>query len=736
VTDNIRELRFVPTRHRTFLLLLFCVVAALLLALTWDLRPYPLSAGVDDSRYVLSAHYLKLLPGKLINASPPLDWLGPYDPTTLVKRPGFSILLAVLSALGLPYLQTVLLLHVIAVGVLARALLRLKYSRVSVAAMFVVGSFFPTLYDANAVRMIREVATGALEVGIMGLCVSLFTVKARRPVGILYSPSFIVLLFLLCLHWSMREEAVLLLPAVIALVSGALWFRDTHGTRHKMVLLLIGALLVVLPSQLVYLCFARLNKASYGVSFVNEISEGNFPRAVNALKRVQESPCDNGLMTADEAQKVLEVSPSFGSVGQTIKAVATQVPNMTYSDAFAIMRISAIQDETISHSPDLTQTLFGRIADEVETACETKRLKCGSHILKGIIPLLCQSQWPLVPSTFMGYLTSHIARLSHSGLSPYSAAVPRLNRLSPAQLESFEDIANQKMAGRDAERVEFSQPASIGVLQRQDYRRSRVSSLYQKVMPWLMAVGVAVLLSRLLFWPDRDRPWSILILAALAAHVLLRVAVFSYFSAVDGYLNSRYISVCYPVAAAFAGLAPAELFRLFRRAGSRDIKLDAKARANPLLTSIAAILALLVASGFVFAGLRTGLPLAEVSPTLLDGQLRGEAGKESMTLNGQSIQILAQPQGWLGGEAGWMLGETAIFDGWCKDAASGRPAKALLIFVDGRLVSQSVPSLAVPSVEAGFPSGAHAGFDARLPRRLLVDRVVRVFALLDGNRAV
>jgi uncharacterized membrane protein YjjB (DUF3815 family) len=576
-----------------------------------------------------------------------------------------------------------------------------------------------------------------LEIAILGLCISLFTVKKQRALEIFWSPAFLVMLLLLGLHWSMREEAALLLPAVWILTCGALWVRSKDNLRYKAALIAVATLLVLLPGEVAYFGVVRLNRASYGVSLANEISEGSFPRAVGALKSVQESPCDHTLMTADETQKILAVSPSFAGVGNVLKAVVSQKPDITYTDAFAIMRISALQDETIRSSPLLTQDLFTRIANEVQTACKSGALKCAKPASSGIVPLLCRSQWSLVSSTFIGYLTEHIARLSDSGLSPLSSRLPGIGRLSPSMLGMFEEIAAQKMAGRDSGLVEYSQPASLQLLQKQDFRRWRVADLYRSVMPWLMAIGACILSLRLLFWSDRERPWTLIILVALAGHVLCRAAAFSYLSAVDGYLNNRYISVCYPVAAAFAALASSEWIRIFhsRRVDLRGIQMElsqTRARGFPLASAIVAVL---VGAGFIYAGSRSGIPLSEPEPVLLEGKLNMISGHEYMTLHGQPIQLLNGVHGWLGQEAGGLLGESAIFDGWCKDVANDQPAKALLIYADGQLINESPLSVPWIEVEGRFPEGAHAGFNVSVPRALIRSRKVRFFALLTNNRA-
>jgi hypothetical protein len=184
--------------RRSFVLLLFTGVGGLLLALTWDLRPFPLAALVDDYRYILSAHEIKISVWELLHNRNITPWLGSYEPTTLFKRPGISVVLAALSALHLPFIQTTLLLYLIFIAIMADSLLRLNYSRITVAALFLVCGLMPTLYDSNAVRVIREITTAALEMGILALCIRLFSVSARTrtTLRLFCSPTFIVLFIL------------------------------------------------------------------------------------------------------------------------------------------------------------------------------------------------------------------------------------------------------------------------------------------------------------------------------------------------------------------------------------------------------------------------------------------------------------------------------------------------------------------------------------------------------------
>lgn len=727
-----------PGRKRVaFVLLLFASVGTLLLWLTWDLRPYPISANVDDYRYVVSADHIKDAPWKLwkvaTGRSPSLEWLGPYDPTTLFKRPGLSIILAVFTLLHLPFLQTTLLLHLAALALLSNALLRLNYPRTVVAGVFLVCGLIPTLYDSNAVRVLREIPTGSLEVAIFGMCVWVFTIEADRTADLLKSRAFLVLLLLLALHWTMREETVLFLVPVLLLVNAALWLRVRTTFRKKLTLAAVVSVLLLSPSWLAYASIASLNKVSYGLFLVNDVSEGSFPKAISELRRVDETPCDHGFMSAEEVDKVMDVSPAFRVVGESLATALSVRPDMTYTDAFPNLRLGALGESDIGRSPQLTQDLFSRIAAEVRSACREGLLHCAPWASGSIVPLLCSSHWTQVPGNFKGYLIDRIARMWNNGFSPLSSAEPDMPRLHPDVLANFEATTRQKMSGRNGDRIEFSQPASLEVLVRQDFRRAAVGRIYLRFMPWLMLAGALSLLARLPFWRDTRRPWWLVILVGAGGYMVLRAMVFGYLSTIDGSLNNRYISVGYPVAGIFAVLAAAEAryllpfgdkSRTSRRAG-REISVV------PLT-----VIAGLVTLAFIYAGARDGKePDYEAPIAPVEGRLVEQGEARFIELDGRRLSILPEMQGGLYGEAGWLMGETAVFDGWAVDAAADRPAEAVLVFIEGELVATTSLTEEVPSLASELPAGARAGFTVDLPWRAVNGHRVRLFALLEGDHA-
>ena len=717
-----------------FVLGLFALVGAGLLILTWDLRPFPIAARVDDFRYVISGKFLKTAVSEWITQGELGPWLGPYDPTTLFKRPGISLILAALSALNLPFIQTTLILYLLGLAILAAGLLRVGYPRIAVAALFLVTALIPTLYDANAVRVIREVATGALELAIFGLAIRLFSLEARSLGRFLSSGTFFGLLALVALHWSIREEAVLLLFPLLLLVNGALWLQGSGGLSHKLAAAVLASVLLLAPSQLVYFAFSGLNRASYGISLVNDVSEGTFPAAVSALKGVEESPCDHTLISAVEVRKVADVSPSFKVVAEHQFQAVHLRPDLIYTDGFGGLRVRALEDPDIRSSAVSTQEFFRSIADEVSSACKEGRLKCASRVSGGIVPILCAEHWRIVPANFWGY-TREIATLSNAGFDPLWSGTSGGEKFTPEEIAIFEEMVSQPLAGRKGEEVEFSQPASLSVLQRQDRLRRLAGETVSKVMPFLLATGVLLAMLRHTFLRGVFRPAQSIILIAMAGHVILRAGAFSYLSAVDGYLNSRYISVCYPVVAAFSVLALSEVRHFFGNRFVSRSSTNHTASSNLLKWSIGTA-CLLVVIGFIQIGRMQGIAhTPSLAPNDLNGSLISEPGKEFIDLDGRQIPIIPERLGFLFGEAGWISGDFAAFEGWARDVSANRAVRRVLLFSDGRLVSNAVPTVALQSLESGFSPGTHAGFVVRAPRPAVVGRSVRLFALTEDNRA-
>jgi hypothetical protein len=100
-----------PVSTKAWYGLAACILVVLKFLLVSDLAPEIIFAPTDDALYAYRASVL--LQGQA---------LGPYDGRTLVKLPGFSLWLAGIRQLGLPYLFTLNALFTVAVFYFAATL--------------------------------------------------------------------------------------------------------------------------------------------------------------------------------------------------------------------------------------------------------------------------------------------------------------------------------------------------------------------------------------------------------------------------------------------------------------------------------------------------------------------------------------------------------------------------------------------------------------------------------------
>jgi hypothetical protein len=209
---------------------------------------------------------------------------------------------------------------------------------------------------------------------------------------------------------------------------------------------------------------------------------------------------------------------------------------------------------------------------------------------------------------------------------------------------------------------------------------------------------------------------------------------------VDGYLNVRYISVCYPVAAAFAVIGAGEVGRAALPGGlSRRVSQAAGRLFDRIPGVVAGALVVLVAGGFVYAGARDGAEL-EWDPAVyaLDGRVTTDADGTPLSVRrgDREFSVGEGGAGALYYEAGWLEGETARFDGWAIDPERGQPADAVLVFVDGALAAEVSPSIPVDLSELGLGSAVGAGFSVGVPWNLVRDARVRLVALVSDDMAL
>lgn len=348
-------------------------LAAIIAVKLWLVCAQPVvaigGAGHDDRLYLELAR--QLIEG---------NWLGSYSQFTLMKGPMYSFFIAGTFLLGIPLPLAQHLLYLGACLVLLKALRPLLRHNWQECLLFLLLAWQPMSYELPVLgRVLRQnIYTPTVLLLFAGLCA--LETRRNSPAalragwGLLLGLSFAAL-------WLTREESVWCLPAIVLLIAAAAW----RGWRAQVTPLLVAAgsgLLVI-----------------GGVSFLNyrhyqwfgtvEFRAPEFAAAYGALQRpitTEEIPYVS--VTRTMRLRLYEVSPAFAELRPSLEGdngLAWANASSGHTGLDATQReiaggwfMWALRDAVAAagHAGSARDALafYGRIADEVNRACDEDRL--------------------------------------------------------------------------------------------------------------------------------------------------------------------------------------------------------------------------------------------------------------------------------------------------------------------------------------------------------------------------
>ncbi|HVT71769.1 MAG TPA: hypothetical protein VHD61_01425 [Lacunisphaera sp.] len=347
-------------------------------------------AEYDDMLFLRLAHHL--LRG---------EWLGPYSQLTLAKGPMYSLFIAGVFLTGVPLFFAQHVLYAVSAATLGRALRPLVPRAGARFAIFAVVLFNPVTYDAIIhTRVLRQQILHSEVLLVLSALVALY---ARRdlPVRRLL-PWSILLGASLSAFTLTREEWIWLMPAVIPLWAAALfplWRKRPADGRVRLaaILALPAALWAAGP-----LLVAVLNDRFYGVFTTCEFNQRDFKDAMGALMRPRpEHPLPFVPVTREVRMKLYPLCPTLallrgeldGPTGETWAGITESLTGLPPDRGeigggwfmWALRR--AVDDTGHVHSGAEAAAFYRRIADEVNTACDTGKLDAGPR-RSGFLPPL------------------------------------------------------------------------------------------------------------------------------------------------------------------------------------------------------------------------------------------------------------------------------------------------------------------------------------------------------------
>ena len=334
-------------------------------------------ADFDDALFIRGARFLG-------NGS----WLGPYDSLTLVKGMFYPLFILLSFAASVPLLIAE---HCVYLAACCGTAMLLGRSAGPVLATLLFGllAFNPVLWNSELNRVIREGLYISLTLGCVGLTIATALptrpVPGRVPMGALLG-------FVLGALWLTREEGPWLLPALAAVPATALAMPVANGLprRARALRMLREFTVAAAVCSTMLVCVAAVNWRQHGVFLTTEFQGGAFPRAYGALARVTPDhwqhyvvfPADARARAYEASSAAAELAPVLdgprGRYWASNGCALTQTePCPGILSGWFMWALREAAAEAGHHRTALdAQRFYGRLADEINRACDEGRLAC------------------------------------------------------------------------------------------------------------------------------------------------------------------------------------------------------------------------------------------------------------------------------------------------------------------------------------------------------------------------
>lgn len=318
------------------------------------------------------------------------DWLGPFSQYTLAKGPGYPLFLALSNWLGTPISLSQALLHCVAVAFFVIVAHRFIRSIVLSGLLFTLLLWHPAVLSFHLLRVLRDRIYFDQLLLLLGLLLLvLFGGVDRRYRGGAAALAGVVLGW----YWLTREEGAWILPGLGVMVALA----GLHAFKDRQLRAFAGSLaMIICVFATTQLGFRAVNWWVYGTFVGVDFKETNYQRALAALSSVRSGGVkDYVSLTREAMRRINEHSPTFASLAPYFEQHTWEKP-CTVSPAtcgeipaswFVWALRWAAQANGHYSSPAAASTFFGKIADEIESACERGLLECKPQLIAEMPPI-------------------------------------------------------------------------------------------------------------------------------------------------------------------------------------------------------------------------------------------------------------------------------------------------------------------------------------------------------------
>ncbi|NDL62098.1 hypothetical protein [Acerihabitans arboris] len=318
------------------------------------------------------------------------DWLGPYDKLTLAKGMFYPFFISISAFIGLPLKIAEHILYLGCCFFAARYASRVARSAILGIILYAFLAFNPVFWTESLARVIREGIYISLSmILIVSIVATLFPFKINSSNKWAFLKPLAIGVIGGC-YWLTREEGIWLAPTILLVIIIAF---ITQWKKDKFIKAISGDFIKTLIVGALAFCVVvgsvRFeNWRHYQIFETTEFHSYSFLNAYGALARIkQDSPKRYVVFPEDARKRAYSVSEAArelapyleGESGYFWKLTShSQIPDSSEIGAGWFMWALRDSVSLAGHykSGEDAMKFYDRLAKEVNTACDEKKIEC------------------------------------------------------------------------------------------------------------------------------------------------------------------------------------------------------------------------------------------------------------------------------------------------------------------------------------------------------------------------
>ncbi len=251
------------------------------------------------------------------------NWLGDYGNKTLIKRPMYSILVALFYNLRIPVMLGLGIFNALAAGVCIISFRDILKNKLARAGLYTFLLLSPAMYNFSYTQRTYRMSVIPPLVILIVACLSGLFLRRKKDVRIMLPWAAAAGIFI-AVFWNVREDSVWILPFVLgACVFLIIGLIADHRKQGK--ILAMKLVLAVLPLACVFFgngILKEINYYYYGVPVISELDNSSFGKMINAIYSIeQDQEIEFVQVNHSTVDKLYDVCPTLESIKEQIEWV-------------------------------------------------------------------------------------------------------------------------------------------------------------------------------------------------------------------------------------------------------------------------------------------------------------------------------------------------------------------------------------------------------------------------------